>query len=103
LEIAYSKRSKFLEACEAAIRSHRAQLDAGRTVYVNLGGSGFEERIVVTIRPEDRVSFGSDWKSSDPTWFPARIKAAETALLNCNCGGAFEVSHEGGSLAIRAV
>lgn len=103
MDIAYSTQSQFLEACEAAIREHRAELDAGETVSVDLGDGGYAGRIVVTIRSDDRTSFGTDWTSSDPTRFPARIKAAATALLNCGCQGAFEVSHTDGSLAIRTV
>jgi len=103
VDIAYSTRSQFLDACEAAIRGHRADLDAGGTVHVDLGEGGYDGRIVVTIRPDDRASFGTDWTNSDPSRFPARIKAAATALLNCGCEGAFEVSHATGSLAIRSV
>lgn len=103
MDIAYSTRSQFLEACEAAIRGHRADLDGGGTVYVDLGEGGYDGRVVVTIRQNDRASFGTDWTSPDPTRFPVRIKAAATALLNCGCEGAFEVSHADGSLAIRAV
>jgi hypothetical protein len=103
VDIAYSTRSLFLEACDAAIRGHRADLDSGGTVYVDLGEGGYDGRVVVTIRQNDRASFGTDWTSSDPTRFPVRIKAAATALLNCACEGAFEVSHADGSLAIRGV
>jgi hypothetical protein len=103
VDIAYSIRSEFLDASEAAIRSHRAELDAGAIVTVSLPEGGYDGRVVVTIRPGDRASFGTDWEGSDPTRFPARIKAAATALLNCGCEGQFEVSHQNGSLAIRSV
>jgi hypothetical protein len=103
VDIAYSTHSRFLDDCEAAIGGHRADLEAGGTVYVNLGEGGYDGRVVVTIRRNDRASFGTDWTSSDTTRFPVRIKAAATALLNCGCEGAFEVSHADGSLAIRSV
>jgi hypothetical protein len=103
VDIAYSTRSQFLEACEAAIREGRADLDAGGTIYVDLADGGYDGRIVVIIRPDDRASFGTDWSRSDPGRFPVRIKAAATALLNCGCEGGFEVSHADGSLAIRSV
>jgi len=102
LDIAYSTRSQFLDACEAAIRERRADLDGGGTVRVNLGEGGYDGRVVVTIRSDDCASFGTDWAGADPSRFPALIKAAATALLNCRCGGAFEVSHADGSLAIRS-
>jgi hypothetical protein len=103
VDIAYATRSQFLGACETAIHSRRADLDAGGTVYVDLGEGGYDGRVVVTISQQDRSSFGTDWTNSDPTRFPARIKAAATALLNCGCEGAFEVSHADGTLAIRAI
>jgi hypothetical protein len=103
VDIAYSTRSQYLEVCEVAIREHRAELDAGQTIYVGLREGGYAGRVIVTIRPNDRASFGTDWESSDPTRFPVRIKAAVTALLNCGCHGRFEVSHEDGSLTIRSV
>jgi hypothetical protein len=103
VDIAYATRSQFLNACEAAICGHRAELDAGRVVDVDLGEGGYNGRIVVTIRPNDRSFFGTDWESADPTRFPARIKAAATALLNCGCLGRYEVSHSDGSVTIRSV
>lgn len=39
----------------------------------------------------------------DATRFPARIKAAATALLNCGYEGRFDISHSDGLLTIRAV
>ena len=101
MDIAYVTRSQFLDACEAAIRGHRAELDAGGVVNVELGSGGYVGRVVVTIRSQDRASFGTDWEHSDSTRFPARIKAAATALLNCGCEGRFQIAHSDGSLAIR--
>jgi hypothetical protein len=103
VEIDYSTRSNFLDLCEAAIRGHRANLEAGGTMSVDLGEGGYDGRIVVSIRQDNRASFETDWTNSDPTRFPARIKAAATALLNCGCEGAFVVSHAEGCLTIRAV
>lgn len=103
MDIEYATRSRFLDACESAIRSNRADLDGGGTVDIDLGEGGYDGRVAVTIRQGDRVSFGTDWTSTDPTRFPARIKAAATALLNCGCEGTFEVAHADGSLAVRAV
>jgi hypothetical protein len=66
VDIAYSTRSQFLEACETAIRGRRADLDGGGTVYVDLGEGGYDGRVVITIRQNDRASLGTDWTSSDP-------------------------------------
>jgi hypothetical protein len=39
-----------------------------------LGEGGYDGKVIVTICQGDRASFGTDWTSSDPTRFPARIK-----------------------------
>lgn len=103
MEIAYhTKKSQLVPVCESAIREHRAELHAGGEVHVDLKRDGYNGRVIVTIRATDRMAFGTDWESTDPTRFPARIKAAATALRNCHCEGRFEVSHSDGSLTIRA-
>jgi len=101
MDIAFAKRSKFLDDCEAAIKSRRSDLDRGKAVRVDLGEGGYEANIVVEISRGDRDSFGTDWKSVDPTRFPARLKAAATALRNCGCFGSFNLSHVDGTLIIR--
>lgn len=62
---------------------------------------GYPGRVTVTIRAGDGASFETDWEGTDITRFPARIKAAATALLNCECVGRFVVSHERGLLTLR--
>jgi len=101
MEIAFVTRSQFLEACENAIREGRAELDADQTVRVELAKGGYVGRVVVTIRPEIAKQFMSDWDQPDETRFPARIKAAATALQRCGCIGDFEVVHDNGLLEIR--
>ena len=103
MDITYATRSQFLATCKAAIREHRAELAAGSVVHVDLQEGGYDGRVLVTIRLNDRTAFGTDWESTDPTRFPARIKAAATALLHSGCEGRFEVSHSDGSLTIRTV
>ena len=103
VEIRYPTRSKFIEACEAAIRHQSAALETGETVRVGLLEGGYHGQIVVTIDPDERTGFGTDWEGVDPTRFPARIRAAAAALRNCRIRGQFEVSHLDGSMTIRAV
>jgi hypothetical protein len=103
MEITYVTKSSFLPACESAINTHRVNLDSGNPVHVDLQEGGYNGRVIVTIRTNDRSAFNTDWESTDPTRFPARIKAAATALLHCGCEGRFEISHTDGLLTIRAV
>jgi len=95
--------SRFVKPCEDAIRANRNRLDAGDTVEISLTGEkpGYAERIEVEIRDNDTATFGTDWTSSDVSRFPARIKAAATALLNCGCFGCFVIEHRDGLLTIR--
>jgi hypothetical protein len=102
MDIAFATRSRFLVACQDAIRRDRAELDAGGAIRIDLDEGGYSGRVLVMIRPGDAVSFGTDWEATDPTRFPARIKAAATALLNCGCVGRFYVEHTDGALEIRA-
>jgi hypothetical protein len=103
MDIAYSTRSQFLSACETAIREQRAGLDVGRIVRVDLGGGGYNGSINATICPNEQGFFGADCELKDPTRFPARIRAAATALKNCECHGQFEILHLDGSITIRKI
>lgn len=103
MDIPYAGRSQFLRACATAIHEQRAELDDGRPVTVDLNrDGGYNGRLTVNIRPADRMTFATDWERPDPTRFPARLKAAATALLHCGCAGRFELSHQDGTLTIQA-
>jgi len=100
MEIAFATRSRFLDACERAIGPSIAELDAGGIVCVELDEGGYPGSMLVTIRLEERGFFESDWEGADLTRFPARLKAAATALFNCGCSGRFKVVHSDGALSI---
>jgi hypothetical protein len=103
MDIEYNKaHSSFVGPCEDAIREERASLDAGQSIRVIFDKSGgYDEAVVVAIRDGDHSFFGSNWEGRDPTRFPARVKAAATALLNCGCYGRYLIEHQDGALAIR--
>lgn len=102
MDIPYVDESGFLDPCERAIRQERTALDAGQLVRINLDAEkpGYPGRVIVEVRAGDGSGFGSDFESSDPTRFPARIRAATTALYNCGCWGRFLVTHGEGVLEI---
>ena len=100
MEITFVDRSRFLAPCEQAIRRDRTLLDEGGTIRIAFEDGGYTGRITVTIRVGDSASFGTDWASTDVTRFPARIRAAATALLNCGCDGEFAIAHSEGVLEI---
>jgi hypothetical protein len=103
MEITFVDRSRFLAPCEEVIRRDRTVLDASGTIRVSFEDGGYDGRITVTIRAGDSTSFGTDWSSTDETRFPARIRAAATALFNCGCAGQFLIVHADGVLEISRV
>jgi hypothetical protein len=103
VDIPFAARSRFLDTFEADIRRHRAELDRGGAFHIPVSDGGYDGRVTVTIRPGDHAAFGTDWQRADPTRFPARIKAAATALRNCGRMGRFAISHSEGVLTIRAM
>lgn len=102
INIPYALRSKFLRRCEQALTAHRALLDGGSVLNVALEPGGYSERLIVTILPGVTTTFQAEWKVNDITRFPSRIKAAATALRNCDSTGDFDISHDDGTLSIRA-
>ena len=103
MEITFVERSRFLEPCEQTVLRDRAILESGGTVRVQFEDGGYVGRVTVTIRAGDATSFGTDWTSADETRFPARIRAAATALLNRGCLGQFLIAHADGVLEITRV
>jgi hypothetical protein len=103
MDIPFASRSAFLAPCELAIRSGNAALVAGQTIRIDLDrvDPGYAGRIVVNIREGESQHFGAVWESTDPTRFPARIRAAATALYNCRCFGTYLITHEEGVIEIR--
>lgn len=104
MDIKYNVRSsKFLAPCLTAIKQNRALLDNGDTVEVRFEEQedGMAECVRVEIRAADPEWFGTDWEKAVETLFPARIKAAATALRDCECFGLYFVEHSEGLLTIR--
>ena len=101
MDIAHVTRSAFLAPCENAIRAARARLDSGEPIEIALDDGGYAGRIEVEIS-DDATTFASDWENPDPSRFPARIRAAATALFNCGCRGRFVIEHRDGLLTVRA-
>jgi hypothetical protein len=103
MDIAYVTRSAFLATCENAIHAERTRLEAGEAVEVPLEGGGYAGRVEVEIRDADTTTFGTDWQGTDVTRFPARIRAAATALFNRQCFGRYVIEHRDGQVTIRIV
>ena len=103
MRISYPQRSSFESPLRAAIGGASARLSKGLPVAVRLRPGGYDARVVVVVDPRDNRSFQSDWKQSDPSRFPARIRAASKALFLEGQIGTFAVSHFSGILEIRRV
>ncbi|MFH1981295.1 MAG: hypothetical protein ABIL58_05605 [Pseudomonadota bacterium] len=74
----------------------------GFRVDLPLGG-GYSGDIVVSIGSATEKAFEAEVSLNDWTRFPARIRAAATALRDVGCKGHFRISHTDGVLIIRAL
>jgi len=72
------------------------------TVQLQTGG-GYSGSIRVEITEASPREFHSDWEGTDPTRFPARIRAAATALRDTKQLGTFLITHKDGEICISAV
>lgn len=100
MRIDFATRSSFLPAIHAALD------DAGGCegrVVVQLSPQGYPGTIRLELTEGTSDSFATDWEGADPTRFPARIRAAATALRDRRCFGVFVVSHDEGRLTIDRV
>ncbi|MFH1984986.1 MAG: hypothetical protein ABIL58_24350 [Pseudomonadota bacterium] len=71
-------------------------------IEINLAkGGGYKGDIEVTIGPATEKNFEAEVSLNDWTRFPARIRAAATALRDAGCQGRFRIAHSDGVLTIR--
>jgi len=103
VHIEFAKRSSFIEPCERGIRAEIDALQSGRSVSFPLGPGGYDAAIRVFISSTNRDAFETNWSSPDPTRFPARIRAAATALRNCGFTGPIEIAHRNGELFVQMI
>ena len=102
MNIEYAKYSKFLEPCKIAIQNNIKALENGVPIDVSFIKGGYNGEINVNIEA-DKNTFSTSWNNQDPTRFPARIKAAATALKHSQCLGVYKVTHYHGLLTITRV
>ncbi len=103
MHIAYVSQSRFFQPIEDVVAEERHALMTGKVIRVQLESRGYNGRICITIRADDSSGFDTDWSNSDPTRFPARIRAAATTLFQHACNGVFIISHEDGEMTIRRI
>ncbi len=105
MERTFNKTSKFLPQLEEHIENNMATIQSGQEVFIRLSDDldGYANETVISIDSKNKLTFESDLDLRDPTRFPARIKAAATALRNQECDGKFRVSHKEGFVRIRRV
>lgn len=99
MKIPYAIRSKFTAPCQESLAAQRAQLETGDVVSISLAAGGYSGQATVTIRGGE--GFDTDWNGSDPTRFPARLKAVATALRGCGFAGTFAISHADGIVSVK--
>ncbi len=100
MEIPFSRRSEFFEPIHGAIKAAGGCSCLNQALTVSLSRQGYPGKIRVFIREEEAGVFDAEWEGSDPTRFPARIRAAATVLRDLRCHGRFLISHQAGVLTI---
>jgi len=68
-------------------------------INLNISG-GYCGKAEVTIGEPNEKEFEANVKISDRTRFPARIRAAATALRDQCCKGRFQIQHNNGKVQI---
>ena len=99
--ITYAKRSKFTAPCKESIATQRERLETGQVITIPLGDGGYAGQTIVILQGSHDTVFETDWAGRNPTRFPARIKAAATALRDCGCMGVFAISHADGVVSMQ--
>jgi len=67
----------------------------------DLETDGYSGEFEIDVSTDDNVFNVSDYNNNDTTRFPARIRAAATALKLSNLLGRFRISHDSGILKIN--
>ena len=102
MKIKYNIRpSAFLPSSKAALQQNSHTIQRGGLVLVNFASGGYNGHVKITIDPQNPSTFITDWSNTDATRFPARIKAAATALRDSGYVGRFEIRHLDGALEMR--
>ncbi|MCX5636068.1 MAG: hypothetical protein NTX52_00040, partial [Planctomycetota bacterium] len=71
---------------------------------INLGmPGGYRGKMKVTIGEPNEKEFEANVELSDRTRFPARIRAAATALHDQGCKGRFQIQHNDGKVQITEI
>jgi hypothetical protein len=89
-----TRQSRFVGPVRQAIEAMGGQVRIGRPLTVILDEAGYEGDVVVEIVEDHATNFWTDWDSEDPSRFPARIRAAATALRDAGCFGRFLISYQ---------
>ena len=91
-------RSRFYPIVMADLKAAGNKLP----ITSNLAKSGgFSGAVKVQIKSSGELEFEAGIVLSDWTLFPARIRAACTALRDSGLTGSFEITHANGHLAVK--
>ena len=101
MEIKYAIRSEFLEACISKLKEQEKELLSKKTIQVILKSGGYDKEIILSIDKNNSSVFNTiNWQNKISTRFPARIKAAATALFKLKHYGKFKINHQNGLLKV---
>ena len=91
-------RSRFYPIVMADLKTAGNRLP----ITSNLGkAGGFSGAVKVQIKSSGELEFEANVVLKDWTFFPARIRAASTALRDSGLTGSFDITHADGLLTIK--
>lgn len=101
MRIRYNVRpSRFVEPVRQAINANGGHIPGGRLIQITLDEPGYRGQVLVAIEEGNPGDFEAAWEGRDQSRFPARIRAAATALRDGRCFGDFMITYQPGLLSI---
>ncbi|WP_147364071.1 hypothetical protein [Deinococcus cavernae] len=103
MQLRQAQRSRFTAPIEMALREQLEALNQGQLVHVHLAATrdGYGGSVRVTLPATSAQEFETDWQGTDSTRFPARLRAAVTALATLGLSGQYQLNHTAGVLTVQ--
>jgi hypothetical protein len=103
MQLPFAARSRFTAPMVQTLLMQRAAFEAGEVITIMLTEirDGYPGQAIVDLTLQHPSGFLADWTGQDATRFPARLRAAATALNEIGARGRFVLIHRAGELTIQ--
>jgi hypothetical protein len=101
VKLKYPRQTKYAVAMTKWLRIHRAEVEAGHEVALDLGArTGFVRKTARIMIGKEADTFDTDWNWA-PNTFPSPLKALAQALQHEGMVGGFFTQYQDGQIIIR--